>query len=81
MGELLFLSYIYLFCFLGALSKDLLETFLGNIEEILVMKVIVSSLAVAIVLYGGSDKILEKMACKPFTALCYIMGLVSFEVL
>ncbi|ABR47963.1 hypothetical protein Amet_1792 [Alkaliphilus metalliredigens QYMF] len=81
MTECIFFIFIYLFCFLGALSKDLLDTFLERIEGILIVKIIVSSLAVTILLYGFSDRLLEKLSFKPFTTLCYTMGLISFEVL
>ncbi|MCC5910915.1 MAG: hypothetical protein JJT76_10815 [Clostridiaceae bacterium] len=76
-----FFIFIYLLCFLGALSKDLVDTFLERIEEILIIKIIVSSLAVAILLYGFSDGLLERFSPKLFIALCYTMGLISFEVL
>ncbi|MCC5910652.1 MAG: hypothetical protein JJT76_09475 [Clostridiaceae bacterium] len=79
--EILFFIFIYLLCFLGALSKDLMDTFLQKIEEILIIKIIISSLAVAILLYGFSDGLLERFNLKPFITLCYTMGLVSFEVL
>ncbi|MCC5911438.1 MAG: hypothetical protein JJT76_13465 [Clostridiaceae bacterium] len=79
--ECLFFIFIYLLCFLGALSKDVVDTFLEKIEEILIIKIIISSLAVAILLYGFSDSLLDKFSLKPFITVCYTMGLVSFEVL
>ncbi|ABR48294.1 hypothetical protein Amet_2135 [Alkaliphilus metalliredigens QYMF] len=79
--ELIFFIFIYLFCFLGALSKDLVDTFLNKIQEILFIKIMISSLAVTILLYGFSDKLLASISLKLFIALCYTMGLISFEVL
>ncbi|ABR47083.1 hypothetical protein Amet_0858 [Alkaliphilus metalliredigens QYMF] len=79
--ECSFFIFIYLFCFLGALSKDLVDTFLEKAEDILILKIIISSLAVTILLYGFSDRLLNTLSFKPFTALCYTMGLISFEVL
>lgn len=74
-------SYIFLFCFLGAFSKDLLDIFLRGATKILIVKIITSSLAVAIFLFGFSDYVLDKIDYKPFTALCYVFGLVSFELI
>lgn len=74
-------SYIYLFCFLGAFSKDLVDIFLERTTEILIIKIITSSLAVAILLFGFSDYILNRVDYKPFTVMCYIFGLVSFELI
>ena len=79
--DLLLLGYIYLFCFLGAFSKDMLDTFLEKIPKVLIFKVITSSLAITVLLYGVSEYLLNKISYRPFTALCYISGIVSFEVL
>ncbi|SET58577.1 hypothetical protein SAMN05660297_02833 [Natronincola peptidivorans] len=73
-------AYIYLFCFLGAYSKDVVDTFLEKISEVLILKVLTSSLAVAILLYGASGYLLNKLSYRPFTAVCYTLGLISFEV-
>lgn len=79
--ELLLLAYIYVFCFLGAFSKDMLDTFLEKIPKVLIFKVLTSSLTVAILLYGLSEYILNKISYRSFTALCYIFGIISFEIL
>ncbi|SET46019.1 hypothetical protein SAMN05660297_02466 [Natronincola peptidivorans] len=73
-------AYIYLFCFLGAYSKDVVDTFLEKTTEVLILKVLTSSLAVAVLLYGASEYLLNKLSYRPFTAVCYTLGLVSFEV-
>ena len=77
--DVLLFAYIYVFCFLGAFSKDMLDTFLDKIPKVLIFKVLVSSLAVAILLYGASEYMLSKISYKPFAAICYISGIVSFE--
>jgi len=59
----------------------MLDTFLDKISKVLIFKVIISSLAVAILLFGSSEYLLSKISYRPFTALCYIFGIVSFEVL
>jgi len=69
------------FCFLGAFSKDMLDTFLDKIPKVLIFKVLVSSLAVAILLYGFSEYLLEKLSFKMLTSICYVFGIVSFEVM
>jgi len=77
--DILLFIYIYLFCFLGAFSKDMLDTFLDKIPKVLILKVLTSSLSVAILLYGVSEYLLNKISYRPFTAVCYILGIVSFE--
>jgi len=57
----------------------MLDTFLEKIPKVLIFKVLISSLAVAILLYGASEYILNKISYRPFTALCYIFGILSFE--
>lgn len=47
--------------------------------KVLIFKVLTSSLAMAILLYGASEYLLNKIPYKPFTAVCYIFGIVSFE--
>jgi len=81
LDDLILFIYIYLFCFLGAFSKDILDTFLDKISRVLIFKVITSSLAVAILLYGFSEYLLSKISYRPFTSVCYILGIVSFEVM
>jgi len=81
LDDIILFIYIYLFCFLGAFSKDMLDTFLDKISKVLIFKVITSSLAVAILLYGSSEYLLCKISYRPFTALCYIFGIISFECL
>jgi len=80
LDDIILFVYIYLFCFLGAFSKDMLDTFLEKISKVLIFKVLISALAVAILSYGASEYLLDKLSFKPFTALCYILGIVSFEV-
>ena len=53
---------------------------LEKIPKILVFKTLTSSLAVTMILYGASEYLLNKLTYRPFTALCYVMGIVSFEV-
>jgi len=77
--DLLLFIYIYVFCFLGAFSKDMLDTFLEKIQKVLIFKVLISSLAVTILIYGLSEYLLIKMSYRPFTAVCYIFGIISFE--
>jgi len=79
LDDIIIFIYIYIFCFLGAFSKDMLDTFLDKIPKVLIFKVITSSLAVAILLYGSSEYLLSKISYRPFTAICYIFGIVSFE--
>ncbi|SDL23116.1 hypothetical protein [Natronincola ferrireducens] len=74
-------AFIYLFCFLGAFSKDMIDTFSEKTTEVLIIKVLISSLAVAILLYGTSEYLLDRFSYRFFTTLCYTLGLVSFEVL
>jgi len=57
----------------------MLDTFLDKIPKVLILKVIISSLTVAILLYGTSEYLLSKISYRPFTAICYIFGIVSFE--
>lgn len=77
--DVLLFAYIYVFCFLGAFSKDMLDTFLDKIPKVLILKVLISSLSVAILLYGFSEHILEKLSFKVLTSICYIFGILSFE--
>lgn len=77
--DFLLFIYIYVFCFLGAFSKDMLDTFLEKIPKVLIFKVLTSSLAAAFLLYGLSEFLLSKIPYRPFTAVCYISGIVSFE--
>ena len=77
--DLILFAYTYVFCFLGAFSKDMLDIFLNKIPKVLVLKVLISSLAVAILVYGLSEYLLSKISFKPFTAICYISGIISFE--
>ncbi|QUH21710.1 hypothetical protein [Alkaliphilus sp. B6464] len=79
--DLLLFIYIYVFCFLGAFSKDMLHTFLDKIPKVLISKALTSSLAVTIVVYGLSEYLLSKISYRPFTAVCYILGIISFEVM
>ncbi|ABW18671.1 hypothetical protein [Alkaliphilus oremlandii] len=79
--DLLLFIYIYVFSFLGAFSKDMLDTFLEKIPKVLIFKVLTSSLAVTILLYGASEYLLNKISYKPFTAICYIFGIISFELM
>ena len=79
--DLLLFIYIYVFCFLGAFSKDMLDTFLDKIPKVLIFKVLISSLAVAILLYGLSEYVISKISYRPFSAVCYIFGIVSFEAM
>jgi len=59
----------------------MLNTFLDKISKVLIFKVIISSLDVAILLYEASEYLLNKISYKPFTTICYIFGIVSFEVI
>lgn len=77
--DILLFIYIYIFCFLGAFSKDMLDTFLDKIPKVLILKVLISSLSASILLYGTSGYLLSKITYKPFTAICYIFGIISFE--
>lgn len=77
--DLLLFIYIYLFCFLGAFSKDMLDIFLNKIPKVLIFKVLTSSLAVTILVYGLSDYLVGKLSYRPFTAICFISGIISFE--
>ncbi|QUH18950.1 hypothetical protein [Alkaliphilus sp. B6464] len=77
--DILLFAYIYLFYFLGAFSKDMLDTFLDKIPKVLIFKVLTSSFAVSILLYGRSEYLLNKLSYRPFTAVCYVLGIVSFE--
>lgn len=74
-------AFIYLFCFLGAFSKDMIDTFSEKTTEVLIIKVLISSLAVAILLYGTSEYLLDKLSYRFFTTMCYTFGLISFEVI
>ena len=73
--------FIYFFCFLGAFSKDLLDTFLNKTSDILVIKILLSALFISIMIYGFSEWILGKLSYRILTALCYASGLISFELL
>lgn len=77
---LLFL-FIYFFCFLGAFSKDLLDAFLNKTSYILIVKILLSAFFVSITIYGFSEWILGKVSYRSFAALCYTLGLISFELL
>lgn len=79
-ADILLFFYIYVFCFLGAFSKDMLDIFLDKIPKVLIFKVLISSLAVTTLLYGASEYLLNKISYRPFTAICYTLGLVSFEI-
>jgi len=79
LDDLVLFTYIYLFCFLGAFSKDMLDTFLEKTSKVLIFKVLISSLAVAILLYGSSEYLLNKLSYRLFTSICYVFGIVSFE--
>jgi len=57
----------------------MLDTFLEKIPKVLIFKVLISSLGVAILLYGFSEYLLEKLSYKLLTSLCYIFGIISFE--
>lgn len=78
--DLTLFAFIYLFCFLGAFSKDMIHTFSEKTTEVLIIKVLTSSLAVAIFLYGTSEYLLDKFSYRLFTVVCYSLGLISFEV-
>lgn len=81
LDDLTLFAYIFLFSFLGAFSKDMLDTFLDRTLEILIGKVLISSFAVSVLIYGASEHILKRLSYRPFTALCYTLGLISFEVM
>ncbi len=72
--------FIYFFCFLGAFSKDLLDTFLNKTSNILIVKILLSAFFISIVIYGFSEWILIRFSYRFFTALCYTSGLISFEL-
>ncbi|MGI6427286.1 MAG: hypothetical protein ACOX0L_06800 [Natronincolaceae bacterium] len=72
--------FIYFFCFLGAFSKDLLDTFLNKTPNILIVKILLSAFFMSIIIYGFSEWILVRLPYRFFTALCYTSGLVSFEL-
>jgi len=57
----------------------MLDIFLDKIPKVLIFKVIISSLAVAILLYGFSEYVLEKLSFKLLTSICYLFGIISFE--
>jgi len=77
--DIILFIYIYIFCFLGAFSKDMLDSFLEKIPKILIFKVLISSLTATTLIYGLSEYLLNKISYRPLTALCYIFGIVSFE--
>ena len=79
--DFLLFIYIYVFCFLGAFSKDMLDTFLDKISRVLIFKVLTSSFAVTILVYGLSEYLLSKISYRSFTTVCYILGIVSFEIM
>lgn len=79
--DMLLFIYIYVFCFLGAFSKDMLDIFLEKIPKVLIFKVLISSLAVTVLIFGASEYLIDKLSYKPFTAICYIFGIISFELL
>jgi len=79
--DMLLFIYIYVFCFLGAFSKDMLDIFLDKIPKVLIFKVLISSLAVTVLIFGASEYLMNKLSYKPFTAICYIFGIISFELL
>ena len=72
---------IYFFCFLGAFSKDLLDAFLDKTPDILIVKILLSAFFISIIIYGFSEWILIRLSYRSFTALCYTLGLISFELL
>ena len=78
--DLLLFTYIHLFCFLGAFSKDILDIFLDRIPKVLIFKVLISTLCVTVLLYGLSDLLLNKLSYRLFTTVCFVFGIVSFEL-
>ncbi len=80
MEDVLLFMFIYFFCFLGAFSKDLLDIFLNKTTGILITKILLSAFFISIMIYGFSEWILAKLPYRSFTALCYTLGLVSFEL-
>ena len=72
--------FIYFFCFIGAFSKDLLDTFLNKTSDILIIKILLSSLFISVMIYGFSEWALSRISYRTLTALCYTSGLVSFEL-
>ena len=72
--------FIYFFCFIGAFSKDLLDTFLNKTSDILIIKILLSSFFISVMIYGFSEWALSRISYRTLTALCYTSGLVSFEL-
>ena len=72
--------FIYFFCFLGAFSKDLLDIFLNKTSNILIIKILLSAFFISIMIYGFSEWILIRFSYRSFTALCYTLGIISFEL-
>lgn len=73
--------FIYSFCFLGAFSKDLLDAFLDKTSNILIVKILLSAFFISVIIYGFSEWILMRLSYRSLTALCYTLGIVSFELL
>jgi len=67
--DLVLFIYTFVFCFLGAFSKDMLDTFLDNNIKVLISKVLISSLAVTVILYGTSEYLMNRLSYKTFTAI------------
>ncbi len=59
----------------------MLDIFLDKIPKVLIFKVLISSLAVTVLIFGASEYLMNKLSYKPFTAICYIFGIISFELL
>lgn len=59
----------------------MLDIFLEKIPKVLIFKVLISSLAVTVLIFGASEYLIDKLSYKPFTAICYIFGIISFELL
>ena len=72
---------VFIFCLFGAFIKDCYNTFVGIEERVRLIRIFISSTVGSVILFAGSDYILNRVSWKVMFLLCFIGGMVGFEIM
>ena len=72
---------VFIFCLFGAFIKDCYNTFVGIEEHVRLIRIFISSTVGSVILFAGSDYILNRVSWKVMFLLCFIGGMVGFEIM
>lgn len=72
---------VFIFCLFGAFVKDCYNTFVGVEEKVKLVRIFISSTVSSVIIFGGSDYILGVVSWKVMFLLCFIGGMLGFEIM